>query len=201
MSTAEPAHHDATHPGAPDAASPHDRTNDHDHDDDNDQRRASIASTMLSEDFENWPGFSSDSNNHTGYSPPTPYTVDDTDNENDDDDELDPQSSAALSRRAELILANAKKRLNVGSTTTSTWTTTADGDRLWKATSAVPASPSSSLPHKAASTATWSCLTTLPAPATETAASMPALGPFPLAPPPTAPLCCIPMAVLITHVV
>jgi hypothetical protein len=114
MSNAEPAHHDATQSGASDTWSPHDHTNDHDYDHEHDQRRASVASTMLSEDFENWPGFSTDTNNHSGSSPRNPYAVDDTDNENDDDDESDPHSSAALSRRAEIILANAKKRLNVG---------------------------------------------------------------------------------------
>lgn len=98
------------------------------------QRRFSTASSMLSEDFENWPGF--DSHGHFDDSgvdleeqekrdrvPRRPTKDgDDMDNDqwlngrtsgSDEDDMDDPQSSAALSRRAELILANAKKRLNV----------------------------------------------------------------------------------------
>jgi hypothetical protein len=93
------------------------------------QRRISTASSMLSEDFENWPGFDS-------HEPFDDSGVDleeqerrdkmpreDMENEpwmqgrtggSDEDDMDDPHSSAALSRRAELILANAKKRLNVG---------------------------------------------------------------------------------------
>ncbi|KAJ8110123.1 hypothetical protein OPT61_g6949 [Boeremia exigua] len=98
------------------------------------QRRFSTASSMLSEDFENWPGFDSheqfdDSGvdlDEQGKRDRLPRRFakdgDDMDNEqwmngrtsgSDEDDLDDPQSSAALSRRAELILANAKKRLNV----------------------------------------------------------------------------------------
>lgn len=98
------------------------------------QRRLSTASSMLSEDFENWPGFDShgtfdDSGvdleeQEKRYRIPRSPFKDDEDMENDqwmngrtsgsDEDDLDdPQSSAALSRRAEMILANAKKRLNV----------------------------------------------------------------------------------------
>ncbi|KAJ4355095.1 hypothetical protein N0V95_003258 [Ascochyta clinopodiicola] len=98
------------------------------------QRRLSTASSMLSEDFENWPGF--DSHDHFDDSgvdlqeqdnrgrTPRGLAKDGDDMENDrwmngrtsgsdEDDMDDPQSSAALSRRAEMILANAKKRLNV----------------------------------------------------------------------------------------
>jgi hypothetical protein len=97
-----------------------------------DQRRLSTASSSIfSEDFENWPGFDS----HEGFEDSgvdledqekrdhvknDTAAGDDTGNErwpdernsgSDEDD--DPYSSAALSRRAEIILANAKKRLNV----------------------------------------------------------------------------------------
>lgn len=98
------------------------------------QRRLSTASSMLSEDFENWPGFDS---SHEMFDDsgvdleeqekrdraPRGFARggDDMENEpwtnsrpgSDEDDLDDPQSSAALSRRAEIILANAKKRLNV----------------------------------------------------------------------------------------
>lgn len=98
------------------------------------QRRLSTASSMLSEDFENWPGFDSHENfDDSGVDleerekrdrvPCGPAKDgDDMESEqwingrtsgSDEDDMDDPQSSAALSRRAELILANAKKRLNV----------------------------------------------------------------------------------------
>ncbi|KAF2632048.1 hypothetical protein BU25DRAFT_383604 [Macroventuria anomochaeta] len=98
------------------------------------QRRLSTASSMLSEDFENWPGFDSHENfDDSGVDleeqekrdrVPRSLTKDGDDMENeqwmngrtsgsDEDDIDDLQSSAALSRRAELILANAKKRLNV----------------------------------------------------------------------------------------
>ncbi|KAH6615207.1 hypothetical protein C7974DRAFT_403485 [Boeremia exigua] len=98
------------------------------------QRRFSTASSMLSEDFENWPGFDSHGNfddsgvdlDEQGKRARFPRRAakdgDDMDSEpwmngrtsgSDEDDIDDPQSSAALSRRAELILANAKKRLNV----------------------------------------------------------------------------------------
>jgi hypothetical protein len=97
-------------------------------------RRLSTASSMLSEDFENWPGFDSHENfddsgvdleeqeKHDRVPQGLTKIGDDTEDEqwmngrtsgSDEDDLDDPQSSAALSRRAELILANAKKRLNV----------------------------------------------------------------------------------------
>lgn len=97
------------------------------------QRRLSTASSsVLSEDFENWPGFDShetfddsvvdlDEKRNTFVGGAD--ADDDMGNEHwpaecnsgsDEDD--DPYSSAALSRRAEIILANAKKRLNVGAT-------------------------------------------------------------------------------------
>lgn len=95
------------------------------------QRRLSTASSsVLSEDFENWPGFDShqafdDSGVDLEHKRKIP--LGDTDvgdemgnerwlnerNSGSDDDDDDPYSSAALSRRAEIILANAKKRLNV----------------------------------------------------------------------------------------
>lgn len=99
------------------------------------QRRFSTASSMLSEDFENWPGFDSHENfddsgvdleeqERRGGTSNGPVKGSDDSMENeqwmhgrqgesDEDDIDDPYSSAALSRRAELILANAKKRLNV----------------------------------------------------------------------------------------
>ncbi|KAF2131770.1 hypothetical protein P153DRAFT_286715 [Dothidotthia symphoricarpi CBS 119687] len=101
---------------------------------DEDDRRISVASSsVLSEDFENWPGFDShggfddsgvdleDQEDHH-HSPSTKNNQGDeagaertpggrTSGSSDDED--DPYSSAALSRRAEIILANAKKRLNV----------------------------------------------------------------------------------------
>ncbi|KZM24413.1 uncharacterized protein EKO05_0001565 [Ascochyta rabiei] len=98
------------------------------------QRRLSTASSMLSEDFENWPGFDSHENfDDSGVDlqeqdkrgrTPRGLAKDGDGMENDqwmsgrtsgsdEDDMDDPQSSAALSRRAEMILANAKKRLNV----------------------------------------------------------------------------------------
>lgn len=102
--------------------------------DEQEQRRLSTASSMLSEDFENWPGFDSHGNfDDSGVDleeqekrdrVPRGLTKggDELGNEqwtneqtsgSDEDDVDDPHSSAALSRRAELILANAKKRLNV----------------------------------------------------------------------------------------
>ncbi|KAH7388791.1 hypothetical protein BKA66DRAFT_511152 [Pyrenochaeta sp. MPI-SDFR-AT-0127] len=97
-----------------------------------DQRRLSTASSSVhSEDLDNWPGFDShgtfddsgvdlDDQEKRGHAPGETYLGDDLGNErwpnernsgSDEDD--DPYSSAALSRRAEIILANAKKRLNV----------------------------------------------------------------------------------------
>ncbi|KAF3000123.1 hypothetical protein E8E13_004453 [Curvularia kusanoi] len=102
--------------------------------DEPDDRRLSTASSMLSEDFENWPGFDSHGTfDDSGVDldeqerrdrMPRASVKDNEDMENehwmqgrtsgsDEDDIDDPHSSAALSRRAELILANAKKRLNV----------------------------------------------------------------------------------------
>jgi hypothetical protein len=95
------------------------------------QRRASDASSMLSEDFENWPGFDShDAFDDSGLGLEEQEKRDhfpgDEQHNNDmngdrwlsqhssgSDEDDDPYSSAALSRRAEIILANAKKRLNV----------------------------------------------------------------------------------------
>ncbi|KAJ4367508.1 hypothetical protein N0V83_007091 [Neocucurbitaria cava] len=97
-----------------------------------DKRRLSTASSsVLSEDFENWPGFDShesfdDSGVDLEEQEKRKHFSDDTDigdefgtdrwpnDRNSGSDEDDgPYSSAALSRRAEIILANAKKRLNV----------------------------------------------------------------------------------------
>jgi hypothetical protein len=96
------------------------------------QRRASNASSMLSEDFENWPGFDSHDNfDDSGLGleeqekrdqfPGDAKNNDDMEGDrwlsrhsSGSDESDDPYSSAALSRRAEIILANAKKRLNVG---------------------------------------------------------------------------------------
>jgi hypothetical protein len=104
-----------------------------------DQRRSSAASSsVFSEDIDNWPGFDS----HDGFDdsglgleeqekrdqfPGDANDSDEMDGErwlsqhssgSDEDDNL--YSSAALSRRAEIILANAKKRLNVRVTVSGT---------------------------------------------------------------------------------
>jgi hypothetical protein len=50
------------------------------------------------------------------------------------DESDDPYSSAALSRRAEIILANAKKRLNVCRSAIRTPWNDADKSRSWRAT-------------------------------------------------------------------
>ena len=89
---------------------------------------------MLSEDFENWPGFdSNDTFDDSGLGLEEHEKRDQLsgDAKNNDgmegdrwlhrhssgsDESDDPYSSAALSRRAEIILANAKKRLNVCAT-------------------------------------------------------------------------------------
>jgi hypothetical protein len=89
-----------------------------------DQRKVSpSSSSIFTDDFEHWPGFDShDTFEDSGVdleeqekrhrSKVDADGVDDmVANGSDDDD--DPYSSAALSRRAEIILANAKKRLNV----------------------------------------------------------------------------------------
>jgi len=99
------------------------------------QRRNSIASSLQSEDFENWPGFDShDAFDDSGlgleeqekrdHFPSDANTSDEMEgerwlnrNSSGSDESDDPYSSAALSRRAEIILANAKKRLNVCVTT------------------------------------------------------------------------------------
>jgi hypothetical protein len=96
-------------------------------------RLSTASSSVLSEDFDNWPGF--DSHDHfddsgvdledqekrdqfpNGAATGDEMAGDQWLNQHSDssgsDDGDDPQSSAALSRRAEIILANAKKRLNV----------------------------------------------------------------------------------------
>lgn len=95
-----------------------------------DQRRLSNASSMRSEDFDNWPGFDShdkfddsglgldEQENRDRF--PSDANHDETEGDrwlnrhsSGSDESDDPYSSAALSRRAEIILANAKKRLNV----------------------------------------------------------------------------------------
>lgn len=96
-----------------------------------DKRPSSDASSMLSEDFENWPGFDShDTFDDSGLGLEEQERRDqlsgveksspEIDGErwlnrhsSGSDESDDPYSSAALSRRAEIILANAKKRLNV----------------------------------------------------------------------------------------
>ncbi|KAH8727592.1 hypothetical protein GQ44DRAFT_738243 [Phaeosphaeriaceae sp. PMI808] len=92
-----------------------------------DQRRLSNASsTVMSEDFENWPGFDShDQFDDSGLGledqeKRDQFPTNDMDgerwlnrNSSGSDESDNPYSSAALSRRAEIILANAKKRLNV----------------------------------------------------------------------------------------
>jgi hypothetical protein len=98
------------------------------------ERRSSVASSLLSEDFENWPGFEGhDKFDDSGLGMEEQESRDqfpgDTDTREEmeterwlsrhssgSDESDDPYSSAALSRRAEIILANAKKRLNVGAT-------------------------------------------------------------------------------------
>ena len=97
-------------------------------------RRLSSTSSILSEDFENWPGFDSHENfddsgvdledqekrdrvlgslTRDGDEIANEQWMNGRTSGSDEDDMDDPQSSAALSRRAEIILANAKKRLNV----------------------------------------------------------------------------------------
>ncbi|KAI8936382.1 hypothetical protein NX059_006794 [Plenodomus lindquistii] len=100
----------------------------HGHGQGHDQHRrlSTASSSVLSEDLDNWPGFDSHSDafddsgidlveKRTHSSPETDMGDERWPHErssgSDDDD--DPYSSAALSRRAEIILANAKKRLNV----------------------------------------------------------------------------------------
>jgi hypothetical protein len=100
-----------------------------------DLRRASDASSLRSEDFENWPGFDShdafddsglgleDQEKRDHFPGDASKNKDGMEGDrwlrrgSDGSDESDdPYSSAALSRRAEIILANAKKRLNVRAT-------------------------------------------------------------------------------------
>ncbi|KAI0586692.1 hypothetical protein TUN199_00584 [Pyrenophora tritici-repentis] len=97
-----------------------------------DQRKLSpTTSSVFSEDFEHWPGFDSHetfedsgvdledqergerstADADSGESMRHERWAEDRNSGSDEDD--DPYSSAALSRRAEIILANAKKRLNV----------------------------------------------------------------------------------------
>jgi len=97
-----------------------------------DQRKVSpSSSSIFSEDFEHWPGFDShetfddsgvdledqERGDHStadaelGESMRHERWTEDRNSGSDEDD--DPYSSAALSRRAEIILANAKKRLTV----------------------------------------------------------------------------------------
>ncbi|KAI4661367.1 uncharacterized protein J4E79_005180 [Alternaria viburni] len=97
-----------------------------------DQHKISpTSSSVFSEDFEHWPGFDSHDNfedsgvdleeqekrnHHTRDSDAGNGMGSERwheDRTSGSDDEDDPYSSAALSRRAEIILANAKKRLNV----------------------------------------------------------------------------------------
>ncbi|OCK77875.1 hypothetical protein K432DRAFT_333135 [Lepidopterella palustris CBS 459.81] len=99
------------------------------------RRLSNASSSVHSEDLENmkWPGFDGpgafddsgvvldedeDEEEHIGQLPKVANGDDDLDNERwldgpAEDGDDDPYSSAALSRRAEIILANAKKRLNV----------------------------------------------------------------------------------------
>jgi hypothetical protein len=98
-----------------------------------DQHKISpTSSSIFSEDFEHWPGFDSHDNfedsgvdleeqekrNHSTRDSDAGDGMGHErwheDRTSGSDDEDDPYSSAALSRRAEIILANAKKRLNVG---------------------------------------------------------------------------------------
>ncbi|KAF2032000.1 hypothetical protein EK21DRAFT_87611 [Setomelanomma holmii] len=95
-----------------------------------DQRRLSNASSMRSEDFDNWPGFDShdkfddsglgleEQENRYHFNSDSNHDEMEGDrwlnrHSSGSDESDDPYSSAALSRRAEIILANAKKRLNV----------------------------------------------------------------------------------------
>jgi hypothetical protein len=113
------------------------------------KRRASDASSMLSADFENWPGFDShdafeDSGLGLEEQEKRDHFPGDTKNRHGEgdpwrsrhssgSDESDaPYSSAALSRRAEIILANAKKRLNVCKLYVYICSIIADNDRLWR---------------------------------------------------------------------
>lgn len=97
-----------------------------------DRRLSNASSSVHSEDLENmkWPGFDGpgafddsgvvldeEEEDHIGHLPKVANGDDDIETERwldgPEDGDDDPYSSAALSRRAEMILANAKKRLNV----------------------------------------------------------------------------------------
>ena len=96
-----------------------------------DGRRSSVASSLRSEDFDNWPGFNShedfddsglglEEQERRDHFPGDAKTGNEMEGErwmnqhsSGSDESDDPYSSAGLSRRAEIILANAKKRLNV----------------------------------------------------------------------------------------
>lgn len=131
-------------------------------------RRSSVASSLRSEDFENWPGFDSQYNfEDSGLGleeqeekrdqfPGDAETGDEMDGErwpnqhhsSGSDESDDPYSSAGLSRRAEIILANAKKRLNVCEHTSPDFTlcSRANIHRSWRATCEARESRSWSLP-------------------------------------------------------
>jgi hypothetical protein len=124
-----------------------------------DHRRLSPASSSVhSEDLDIWPGFDShDKFDDSGVDleekhdtfPGDADIVEDMEHErwqsgpnsgSDEDEEL---TSAALSRRAEMILANAKKRLNVCVTVSSTTIGQPLTDaRLWKETFGAHENPS-----------------------------------------------------------
>lgn len=86
------------------------------------RRLSAASSSVLSDDLDNWPGFDSHPPEHLYPTSPETDTSDEhwphernsSSSGDDDNGDDDPYSSAALSRRAEIILANAKKRLNVG---------------------------------------------------------------------------------------
>ncbi|KAF1944508.1 hypothetical protein EJ02DRAFT_371377 [Clathrospora elynae] len=107
----------ASSPTIQNALSPHPPSNWNGHE----RRLSTASSSVFSDDFENWPGFDSHNGfDDSGVDVEEQEKGDEMGNErwpnernsgSDEDD--DPYSSAALSRRAEIILANAKKRLNV----------------------------------------------------------------------------------------
>ena len=133
-----------------------------------DQRKVSpTSSSIFSEDFEHWPGFDShetfedsgvdledqERGEHStadaelGENMRHERWAEDRNSGSDDDD--DPYSSAALSRRAEIILANAKKRLNVCAAQRTLNSIVTDNDRSWKETFAVHESRWLSRPRSA----------------------------------------------------
>ncbi|KAI1547330.1 hypothetical protein PtrSN002B_001303 [Pyrenophora tritici-repentis] len=116
-----------------------------------DQRKLSpTTSSVFSEDFEHWPGFDSHetfedsgvdledqergerstADADSGESMRHERWAEDRNSGSDEDD--DPYSSAALSRRAEIILANAKKRLNVCLALLALDSMLTDDCRSWK---------------------------------------------------------------------